>query len=257
MKIHVAFAVLSFGSFVAGLASRGGQLSPSPVERSSLMKKETNAERLRRGLSPLPPTRRDKLNPRPSPQPCGPLSSSWGYIAVTESDGGFIGYIRQTFNAQQVYTVTTSKSSALEVTLPSTSPYSGPFNILAVNGQDKRHPYLGAVGGESGYHFSHGHSGSAYLSGTGASPANSPPSSSAGTSMQSIGYKGPAESQIWSMDCKTKVITAQWTNTDSSQPETTIFYDAVEKYLGLTSDLDAFNVGPEDAYGVTFTFVPL
>ncbi|KAJ7183126.1 hypothetical protein C8R46DRAFT_1066001 [Mycena filopes] len=249
MKIQVAFVVF-FGSLVSGLASP----NPAPIKR------ETNAERLRRGLSPLAPTRRDrgsKPNPRPSAQPCVPLSSSWGHIAVTGPDNNFIGYVRQTFNPQQAYTLTTSKISALEIALPSTSPYGGPFNILALNGQDNRHPYVGAVGGNGGYHFSHGQRGSAYLTGTDAVPANSPPSSSAGTSMQSIGYTGPAESQIWSMDCKTRVISGQWTNTDSSQPETTIFYNAAGKYLGLTSDLNAFNIGPGSAYSVTFTFIPL
>ncbi|KAJ6570218.1 hypothetical protein DFH09DRAFT_1313418 [Mycena vulgaris] len=72
---------------------------------------------------------------------------------------------------------------------------------------------------------------SAYLAGTGPSAANSPPFSSAGTSLQSLGYN---------------------TNTDSPQPATTIFYDPVVDYLGLTSDLGVFNDAfrNEDAYAV-------
>jgi hypothetical protein len=72
MKIQVALATFFFTSFVSansGIPPRDGQLLPSPIERSShigyiaggLNKKETvqrNADRLRRGLSPLPPSRR-------------------------------------------------------------------------------------------------------------------------------------------------------------------------------------------------------
>ncbi|KAJ7914899.1 hypothetical protein B0H13DRAFT_2001565 [Mycena leptocephala] len=274
MKIQVALATFFFTSFVSansGIPPRDGQLLPSPIERSShigyiaggLNKKETvqrNADRLRRGLSPLPPSRRApgyKPRPRPSSRPCVPLSSTWGYLKVTSSDGTAAGYISKTFDPQYAYTLTTSISSALQITLPSKSPFGGPFNILTVNGPDTRHPYLGAVGGGSGGHLGHGQRGSAYLAGTGASPANSPPSSSAGSSMQSIGYNAPGESQIWSMDCDTRTIDAQWTNTDSSQPPTTLFYDAAEKYLGLTSDLGAFNGARQNAHAVIFTFVPL
>ncbi|KAF8207191.1 hypothetical protein K438DRAFT_1815858 [Mycena galopus ATCC 62051] len=231
MKISVSFAVVFLSSFVSAnsdLLARDGQLLPSPVER--------NADRLRRGV------RRDhgdhRSKPRPSQQPCVPLSSASGYIEVLMADGAAAGYISSEFDPQHAYTLTTSRSSALHVNLPSTSPFGGAFNILATNGPDNRHPYLGAVGGGNGYHFSNGQHGSAFLAGTGASPANSPPSSKAGTSMQFIGYNAPGESQIWSMDCQTREIHAQWTNADSSQPATTIFYDTVDKYLGLTSNLE-------------------
>ncbi|KAF7330333.1 hypothetical protein MVEN_02471600 [Mycena venus] len=267
MKIQISLAVFFLGSVVSanlGFSSRNDQLLPSSVERSEVLEKkeivERNADRFRRGLPPLPPTRRTsgyRPKPRPSERPCVPLSSTWGRIEVTKADGSVAGYIRKEFDPQHAYTLTTSMSSALQVNLPSTSPFDGPFNIITTNGQDNGHPYLGAVGGGKGYHLGHGQRGSAYLAGTGASPANSPPSSGAGTSMQSIIYNAPGESQIWSMACETREISAQWTNSDFSQPATIIFYDTVEKYLGLTSDLEAFNVGPQDAHAVTFTFVPM
>ncbi|KAJ6468457.1 hypothetical protein C8R45DRAFT_1218931 [Mycena sanguinolenta] len=254
MKISVILAVFLFESFVSA------GLSPTPVKRSSQLDKsnvERNADRLRRGLPPLPPFRRgDRPPPRPSQQPCVPLSSPSGHIEVIKADGTIAGYISSEFDQQHAYTLTTSKSSALQVNLPSTSPFSAPFNILAVNGQDIRHPYLGAVGGANGYRFGQSQRGSAYLAGTGASPANSPPSSRGGTSMQSIGYNAPGESQIWSMDCKTREISAQWTNADSTQPKTTIFYDPADKCLGLTFD-GTLNVDPQAAQSVTFNFVPL
>ncbi|KAJ6631024.1 hypothetical protein B0H10DRAFT_704360 [Mycena sp. CBHHK59/15] len=278
MKISVALTALFFGSLVAAdsgiFADDGSVLSaPTVVERSAearsfqvghLQKKETNSDRMRRGLPPLPPTRirsalEDRLQPRTSPIPCSPLSNTLGYVQVTKSDGTAAGYISKTFDDQRSYTLTTSLSAALQVILPSLSPFDGPIDILASNGPDAAHPYLGAVGGSGGYTFGPGIGGYSYMSGTGASSPNSPPSSSAGTSIQSLGYNAPSESQIWSIDCLTRQISAQWTNTDSSQPATSLFYDPLVDFLGLTSDLDTFNDDfvDEGAYAVTFTFVPL
>ena len=48
-------------------------------------------------------------------------------------------------------------------------------------------------------------------------PANSPPSFSAGHSIQSLGYNAPAESTIWHVDCLTGAVTGQWTNVDGSK----------------------------------------
>ncbi|KAJ7242769.1 hypothetical protein B0H12DRAFT_1312274 [Mycena haematopus] len=306
MKIPVVLAFF-LGSFV--YANSG--FLPTSVKRSSQLDRsleekgtvQRNADRFRRGLPPLPPFRRGDrplcnqsspllsdiklkrgLDPPSNPACRFPVTlivlsyhaSPSGNIQVIRADGTTAGYISSEFDPQHAYTLTTSRSSALQANLPSMSPFGDRFNILATNGQDIKHPYVGAVGGGNDYHFGPGQRGpsSAYLAGTGAcnSPidstssisdiiheasANSPPSSRAGTSMQSIGYNAPGESQIWSMDCETREINAQWTNTDSSQPPTTIFYDAVDQYLGLTSDLEAFTVGPQDGQAVTFNFVPL
>ncbi|KAJ7086066.1 hypothetical protein B0H15DRAFT_845161 [Mycena belliarum] len=167
------------------------------------------------------------------------------------------GFISKHFGAQRSYTGTQSKEFALEVNLPS-QPFSGPFNIRVMNGPDSRHLYLGAAGGSSGYYLASGQLGSAYLASTGMTIADSPPSSSTGPSLQALGYTAPAESQIWSMDCKTWGIKAQWTNSDASQPPTTVFYDPAVDFLGITADLDVYNGNfAEDAFSVTFTFVPL
>lgn len=47
-------------------------------------------------------------------------------------------------------------------------------------------------------------------------PANSPPSTTAGHSIQSLGYNAPAESQIWTLNCQ-RDLTAQWVNTDACE----------------------------------------
>ncbi|KAJ7510358.1 hypothetical protein B0H11DRAFT_1958633 [Mycena galericulata] len=274
MKIQVALTVLFLGSFVSansGIFSGDGQVLPGPPSRRSvgtksamgdLIKRETNFERLRRGLPPLPPKRRSPTNkpgPRPSQQACAPLSRSSGYIALIKADGTAAGYISKALDSQNSYGLSASRSDALKVEFPSSSPFHGPINIRAMNGPDARHPYLGAVAGGGGFQFGQGQVGYAYLAGTGASPAHSPPSSNAGTSLQSLGYNGPSESQIWTVNCKTLGLSPQWTNTDSTQPPTTIFYDPIIDSLGLTSDLDAFSAEfpSEGAHSVTFTFVPL
>jgi hypothetical protein len=77
--------------------------------------------------------------------------------------------------------------------------------------------------------------------------------------LEALGYDAPSESQIWTLDCSLG-ITAQWTNIDGSefistlirtlpstctlptaQPATSIFYDPVVNYLGLTGDLATYN----------------
>jgi hypothetical protein len=68
MRVQVAFAVLFLASFVSansGIFGDDGKVVPTAVERSAdvkaikrgLEKKETNFERMRRGLPPLRPAR--------------------------------------------------------------------------------------------------------------------------------------------------------------------------------------------------------
>jgi hypothetical protein len=99
---------------------------------------------------------------------------------------------------------------------------------------------LGAVGGSGGYNFNSGNLGYAYLSGTGHTPANSPPSFSAGHAIQTLGYNAPCESTIWYINSATLALTAQWTNTDGSQPATSIFYSPGVDFLGIIGDFAKF-----------------
>ncbi|KAF9534170.1 hypothetical protein CPB83DRAFT_879443 [Crepidotus variabilis] len=221
-------------------------------------RQNTNAYRLRRGLPPLPPVKKrtGALYPRAS---CASLSSNKGVIAVTKvSTNTIIGYVRKTFDGQNSYTFG-PLSNALTVSLPSGSSVNSNFEITAVNGPDAAHPFFGAVGGSGGYNFSPGQLGYAYLAGTGHTAPNSPPSSTAGTSIQSLGYNGPAESSIWSINCMSHQLTAKWTNADSSQPPTSLFYDPPVDFVGLIGDKNKFDsvFTGEGAYTITFTFVPI
>ncbi|KAF6758807.1 hypothetical protein DFP72DRAFT_844621 [Ephemerocybe angulata] len=223
--------------------------SPTPTEQL------TNAERLRRHLPLLPPTRRHgALTPRAS---CVPLTDGTGILQVRLAVNGAVkGYISKVYDGQNSYTVSTLQD-ALTVDLSSTS-LSGPLEISAVDGPDASRPLIGAVGGSGGFNFASGQVGYTYLSGTGHTPANSPPSSTAGSSLNEFGYTGPVESTIWFVNCLSLEVTAQWTNDDGSQFPTSVFYDPGVDYVGLVGDFNAFTstFPTEDAYLVTLHFIP-
>ena len=179
---------------------------------------------------------------------------SAGKIAVTRvSTGLLLGYISKEFDGQNSYTYG-AEVNALKVRLPNGLSEGVVFEMTATNGPDTAYPIVGSVGGSAGYNFKPNQIGFVcksmmmtrvclfliarsytYLSGTGHSasglyimstkltmscvsaPAGSPPSTSAGHSIQSLGYNAPAESTIWSINCATFAITGQWVNSDSSE----------------------------------------
>ncbi|KAJ6451085.1 hypothetical protein C8R47DRAFT_1329773 [Mycena vitilis] len=270
----LSFASLAWANSNAGIFSPDGQVlsppaEPAVAERSAAMTyrawsktKETNFERMRRGLPPLAPTRRRSgIRPRisPSPDPCTVLPVNIGYIKITR-DGNDYGYISQTLDDQNSFTKTATAqfdSTALSVTLP-VSPFGGPFDITAT-GSDPSYTLLGAVGGSGGFNF-HPNNLGCYLAPTGHTPANTPPSSTAGSSLQALGYNGPSESQIWSLNCQTLELTAQWTDSDFSQPPTSFFYDGAVDFLGLVGDTAQFVrnfPGENTVFGLKFFFVPV
>ncbi|KAF8209855.1 hypothetical protein K438DRAFT_1810466 [Mycena galopus ATCC 62051] len=189
--------------------------------------------------------------------PCA-LCGASGYIQISRaSDGVVLGYVRKTFNNIIRYTIDIQEK-ALVVKLPATCS-SDAFDLVPTNGPDAVHNNVGAVTGIRGFDFRPGRLGYAYLSGTGHVDANSPPSNSTGTSMQSrLGYNGSAESQVWSLNYSTGRLTAQWTNADSTKPTTSLYYARTSNYVGLVGDFDQFvaRFAWEHAFLVTAAFVP-
>ncbi|KAF7355927.1 hypothetical protein MVEN_00921800 [Mycena venus] len=212
--------------------------------------RETNADRFRRGLGPLPPKRRDRSNiqPRASAVPCVQLSNNIGMLQIRRlSDGKRIGYIGTRFNRENAYTICRRPRAALRVAVPPVTPLGGAINLIAANAPDSGTPVS-----RSSRRWPR----IAILSGTSGVRANSPPTLSAGTSLTLRGHGG-VESQIWIMNCQTHQVTAQWINPDGARPRTTIFYDPARNLLGLTGDLQAFNTAvSQDAFEVTTTFIP-
>ncbi|KAJ7652812.1 hypothetical protein DFH06DRAFT_1205759 [Mycena polygramma] len=227
---HAHLAIVGLSSLVCAYSDSSSNNQPLPAPRhrvqgsvaeasNGLWKKETNASRLRRGLPPLPPTRRSSgIRARASTTPCTTPLITTGLIKVTFTDDKTTAYLSASFD-RKFYTITSqplNHNVALVVKLPD-SALDGPFDIAPVavgsgTVSDPLYPRVGAVGGPD---FLPGQLEWAHLSATGHTDANSPPSSTAGSSLQSQGSQAPSESQIWSINCQTHEITAQWTNSDN------------------------------------------
>ncbi|KAK7050586.1 hypothetical protein R3P38DRAFT_3608421 [Favolaschia claudopus] len=242
--------------------------TPAPRQVEDLVALSgTNFARMKLGLPPLPPTRRASgLRPRTSPLPC----ASTGYIKVTlQNAPDAIHYLSKTFDAQNSYTITQGDAgleSALRVTLwqndaPITCPYTDLFDILARNGPDATHPWVGAVAGSGGSDFRSGQMGYSYLTGTGQTPANSKPSSTAGSSIQSLGYNGPVESMIWYMGDDLEIM-SQWVNDNTHGGQilpSSALYDPTVDFLGTVGDYSKFSqtFASEGPTLAKLTFVPI
>ncbi|KAI0065505.1 hypothetical protein BV25DRAFT_1836303 [Artomyces pyxidatus] len=165
----------------------------------------TNADRLRRGQPPLPPTRRATAK-RQAPSPSSPQSIS-GRIQVRDATGlNTLGYIQNTVSG------------------PTGIKFSGSENDLEVL-------YVGAelVAYSAIFPspFLIGASGSALLS-VGSAAA--------------IPFINVDESisAIWSLDVTTGALTATWKNIDGSILNPVFAYDSVQDKLFLTGDIIEF-----------------
>jgi hypothetical protein len=213
--------------------------------RELLERSIPNGERLRRGMPLLAPSRTKRrpaaVYPRASPAN-GPCSfKATGKLAVYDGTGTVLqGYVRKTFDGQNSYTKTSNTADALTVQLPGGAAAAGPFKITTSNGPDPSHNFFGAVGGSGGYNFKANQLGYAYLSGTGNTPAGSPPSFSAGHSIQALGYNAPAESTIYSINCQTRQISAIWVNVDETTSNAQFMYDPSVDFLSIVGDYAKF-----------------
>ncbi|KAJ7903085.1 hypothetical protein B0H13DRAFT_2025990 [Mycena leptocephala] len=99
--------------------------------------------------------------------------------------------------------------------------------------------------------LSSGSSNFAYIQGTTQTPPNSPPASVS----NSYPSAEDSESAIWIYDASTNAITAQWINTDSSLPTTSIAYVSGSDSL-ITGDSNAFLSAFATFSIVKFVFEP-
>lgn len=161
---------------------------------------------------------------------------STGDIAVYNAAGtSLLGYVSDILDSQNSLTYTANIADALEVEIDITG--TSPISILELNPPGPN-DYVGGVGGSGGYYFASNQAGYAYLAGTALTGTGATPTS-AGSDLQSLGYDGPVESTIWSLDGD--VLTPQWFNTDSTESLAEVFYDPIVNYLGITSDLSGYN----------------
>jgi len=254
MQFNFLLITLLFALSAAALSSDSEILDDGSVEIIPAL--EANAQ-----SAPSPNSkarrRRRHLNPRlapvnnGTPVACDPVSTT-GVIKV-HADGSLLGYISQKFNPINLYTLTTDLPDALMFLLP-TQHFNTAIDITALAGPSAVGPLLGSVGSNA---FGKGQSGFSYLAGVTHTDAGMPPSSIAATSLQALGHNMPSESQIWTMKCSLD-ISAQWINPTGSRAPTTIFYDPVANFLGLTGDVTSLGAAyPKDnVIAVSFTFVP-
>ncbi|KAK4704683.1 hypothetical protein P7C70_g1523, partial [Phenoliferia sp. Uapishka_3] len=210
----------------------------------------TNAERFKRGLQPMSPTRRsggELLRTRlegeayqthnmqfitvarratPSSMPCPALTSNQGTISVTRQDNGVpMGFISNVYDDQFSYTFTPNVASAQVFQIPTNAPYVDNFAIQAVGGPDPANPFLGSVCGSQGCVLNDGQTGYTYFSGATEVPAGSTPQTSGTTSLSvGLGYNPGTETDMFSINCLSLVFSSVWINFDGTTPATTSFY---------------------------------
>ncbi|KAJ7632159.1 hypothetical protein FB45DRAFT_495013 [Roridomyces roridus] len=201
----------------------------------------TNAQRLARHLPLKPPTRRSSARRAvASSTPAAPAANR-AYIQVVSVDANGnadqtatpLGYVsRRTSHAQ--YNVGTALEDALYV-----EP-SG-HNLITLNSDIPSPAFLGLVQGrddtsatlaENSFNY-------LYLALTEQTAPNATPQSVGSSYTAAYGGSNQAESAVWTVDPKSRVLTAQWTNPDGSNGPTKCFSQGSAIYC--SGDPDAFN----------------
>ncbi|KAJ7216403.1 hypothetical protein GGX14DRAFT_391232 [Mycena pura] len=243
---------------LATTVSAGVLIKRSPVEELAIAQRmsrarsaesllqrypATNAERLARGLAPMPPSRRSPTAahvPRASPLP--PISKQCQVKAVDAGTGTSYGLVGAAFSGGAYGDLGQTSASALGVAFsyPADGNPAARFNfatpqggtVTFPNGTTATYPFIGAVlsGSSTDGTLDSTSSNYAFLTGTTQSPAGSPPFASARNAYSDV-TNTPAsiESAIWGFDPATQKITVQWVNPDGSTPETHLVYDEEKK----------------------------
>ncbi|KAF7352069.1 hypothetical protein MVEN_01169700 [Mycena venus] len=204
----------------------------------------TNAKRLALGLPLLPPRRA----PTPRGTAAGssvsilpPVVHTCNILVQDASTGQPLGYISPTLaDGSRYATVQTSPVGALSVTFSASATSHTQLTLQAING-DPDLPILAAyvsAGSPSSTDLGPDRAGIARLI------ARAPPEPSASRRGVIIAPAySHSETTIWSYDLVSQALTAQWTNSDGSTPQTLIYYDASAPlfFLSRQTGLDGPN----------------
>ncbi|CAK5277978.1 unnamed protein product [Mycena citricolor] len=223
----------------------------SVIARSSL----TNAQRLARGLPPLPPSRRRSGQAAKARRSNSPPVSRSGIIAV--SGPGVQGYLTQGQNQFQHFGVSSSKTNAFTVTINVDS------SVLSASEMDigvavgTGFPLMGATFGVlsegTANSLAVGSFNYAYIQST----SHTDPDSTPQYVGSSYPTSEPSESAIWTYNAVTNTLSPQWINPDGSQPATVLAYVGSSNAIIITGDYAAFSGSFATTSGpVTFTFQP-
>lgn len=212
----------------------------------------TNAKRLAAGLPLLPPrslsgpTRVQHKRSTPSSVSCNYNNK---YIRVYQpSSSNFLGYVKNSFPAdgsqEYAYGLTNDPNAAMQISFD--SPCTGSSTVEITISGSSVYPYLGFAGGD----LVDGSQATCGLVGTSHTDHNAPPSP-VGNTYSNV-YPN-SESFLWNFDTTTSILTAQWVNSDSSKPGSTLWWDPSGKsYLQLVGDTVSFTLAHPNAGSVMF-----
>jgi len=186
----------------------------------------------------------------PNPSLLPPVT---GTLTVTRADNGaFVGYVSDQFVSPSTsrFGITANLADALVVTFQPTVNPTIPLELQTINGPDPSHTLLGFVVGpaDTSNDLSAGSFNYLLLTEVNHTPALSPPAA-VGNSYDS----GDSESTIWMYDTVTSHLTAQWINTDGSQPATILWYLPSANGLVATGDTSAFSASFPGGYAIVIT----
>ncbi|KAL4264893.1 Glycoside hydrolase family 131 protein [Pleurotus pulmonarius] len=211
-----------------------------------IAKQETNAERLARGLTPLPPKFRSIVpgflptrsygakRGTVSPQPPSPNTYS-GMVQVRNSEDRSIGYLKNWAGTSTINGVNFgSEDEDLHVSFTLPPGSNGPFDILVTNPNFEKPHYAGVSTGSTPGSLAAQISNAIAFTNVPQTPPGSLPILGGATSVY-------VESAIWFFDPETKEITAQFINPDGSKPPTIFAYNIRNNQIFFVGDLDAWN----------------
>jgi hypothetical protein len=228
----------------------------------------TNAERLRKRLPLLPPTRivarnggggdddDDKHHHKPHPSHV-PKATYKGVIQVL-ADGNSLGYVAPDPNYWTPL-LTPDINSALSVSFQLHHGATSGSRLALTQLNDNRGTFFGPVVGRdsTSSNISPGSFNYLYLdpiAAPGTAPGSTPQSVPSYFSTSS-GLDKQAETSVWNVNTVTGALAAQWINTDSTTPSTVFFVQSNHLYAG--GDSDAFHSRfPAPVTVVTLKFIP-
>jgi len=228
-----------------------------PVSEISKRLDFTNAERLRKRLPLLPPSRVARHNDQPNPSPVPKVTYS-GVIQVY-TDGVSLGYIAPDPNYWTPL-LTPDINSALRVSFQLDQGATAGSQLALTQLNDNRGTFFAPVVGRdsTSSDIAPGSFNYLYLdpvAAPGTAPGSTPQSAPSFFST-STGLDKQTETSVWSVDLITGALALQWINTDSSTPSTIVFVQSNHVYAG--GDPGAFHSRfPAPVTTVTLKFIPV
>ncbi|CAL1702947.1 unnamed protein product [Somion occarium] len=223
---------------------------PGPVQ---LPRPVTNAQRMARGLPPMPPRfnhAKKHLHARQSDAPCVPVSGT-----IQANVGGRTAYVSRNVNDFGEYELDNGVSGALEVTICVRG--NDAFDIRTNNGV-AAFPFFGGVVGfaNTDDNLSAGSFNYVYIAATSQTPVGSRPVAGPNAFTAATDISKNIESAIWTIDPNSRVLRSNWVNTNGRVATQSIRYIPSVNAFAIVGDVAEF----EDSFGVsspaTFTFIP-